>query len=135
MSQYYGLQMAYLLLNTVVLFIVTGLDCLMVVQARRKRLTAFLPWLVPSTIAAIASAVACMIRDIGVVLHFQPSAFWFLAEYVLGTVSILLMLVSVLRLWKIVNAFSKETGNLYAEGSSASGSNESIWPPPPTGSA
>lgn len=134
MHFYYGMQVIYELLYTVGIFIITLLDWLMLAQARRKRLAAFLPWLAPSTIAASASSVACVIRFGTMVLHSQLSVLWILLEYFLGTVSTVLMLVSVARLWQIVSAFPEGTGGLSTASGSAYGSGEGTWPPPSTSS-
>jgi hypothetical protein len=135
MHSYYLFQSVYSLFYTAAIVVIAVLNYGMVLEARRKGLTAFLHWLVPATLGATASLTACVIRNLGPSFGFRPRVFFFLGELGLGALAAVLGVVTAARLWKMIKNWPTEAGAAYPRSGPPAEHQEGVWPPPPTGRA
>ena len=106
-------------------------------EAWRRGLTAFLRWLVPSTLASIVFLVACF-PSIGTRLGFRALSALFLYGLGLHALATALAVVAVFQLWRLVQGWpvGAGAGADHPPGGQAAGrQHEDVWPPPPTGPA
>lgn len=116
--------------------LVTAAHYVVLFAARRRSLTAFLSWLVPSALASTASLLAWLLRVLSPnFTSFLSIGSIVLCAYVLEALAMTLAVTAIVQLWRMIKDWPVDTGGVHSLTGEAAGQHEGVWPPPPTGRA
>lgn len=115
--------------------LITAAHYVVLFAARRRSLTAFLRWLVPSALASTVSLLAWLLRVLSPNFTFLSPGFLLVCAYLLEALATALAVAAMVQLWKMIKGWPLDTGAVHSLTGEAAAHHEGVWPPPPTGPA